>query len=209
MNIQNVTGVFLGDSVTEGWGAERYEDTYFNQIANRTGMRAFGYGVGGTRITRMKGDELRRDFLYRCEHMEKNAQLVVVFGGTNDFGFCAPIEGEDEFAFSGACRLLFRRLAELYPEAKIVVMLPLQRVDCIVSRENTLQREQLPLVKYVETLKKSAENFSFRVVDLYKDVDILKTNDAGEFIYCPDGLHPNAAGHALIAEKLLGVLEKL
>ncbi|MDE6274540.1 MAG: SGNH/GDSL hydrolase family protein [Clostridiales bacterium] len=209
MELKNITGVFLGDSITEGWGAERYEDTYFNRLAKQTGMRALGYGVGGTRIAR-GGDERdgRRDFLYRCERMERNADLVVVLGGSNDFGFRSPIEGEGEFAFSGACRLLFEKIKRLYPNAKLVVMLPLHRIDCIVSRENTEGEAQLPLSRYVETLQKIAEEYSLPIVNLYDEVDILKTEE-GRMIYCPDGLHPNAAGHALIAERLLQVLRKL
>lgn len=210
MELCGKTGVFLGDSITEGWGAERYEDTYFNQIARRTGLRAIGYGAGGTRIAR-GGDESngRRDFLFRCKGMEKNAELVVVFGGTNDFGLRSPLAGEGERAFSGACRILFERLKALYFKAEIVVMLPLHRIDCVVSRENTEGLAQIPLASYVEALRKIAAECSLPVVDLYNGVDILKTDQSGNRIYCPDGLHPNAAGHTLIADRLLHVLNDL
>ena len=59
-----------------------------------------------------------------------------------------------------------------------------------------------PLKKYVDAIREVAEYYALPVLDLYKmsgfqpAVEIIRTT------YMPDGLHPNDAGAAKIADKL-------
>ena len=65
------------------------------------------------------------------------------------------------------------------------------------------------LADYVEAIRQVAEYYAIPVLDLWRvsgiqpKVDILKEK------YMPDGLHPNDAGHELIANKLIGFLNTL
>ncbi|UKI35644.1 MAG: SGNH/GDSL hydrolase family protein [Clostridiales bacterium] len=63
----------------------------------------------------------------------KNADAVVVFGGTNDFGHGdAPIGSFDDRTpdtFYGACHDLFTRLVEKFSDVPIVVVTPLHRTN--------------------------------------------------------------------------------
>lgn len=92
MNLQGKKIIFLGDSITEGAGTSAPAHIYLNVLARGAGLaEARNYGIGGTRIARQTRslanleylDEL--DFCKRFDKMDDDADIVVVFGGTNDF----------------------------------------------------------------------------------------------------------------------------
>ena len=182
-------------------------------LAKKYGMTARNYGIGGTRfahqLTPSANPRWDMSFSDRFSEMEDDAELVVLFGGTNDFGHGdAPIGNSDDrdpSTFYGACHFIMKGLIEKYPEAVIVVMTPLHRA----SEERVRGEETLYLKRYVEIIKEVAEYYSLPVIDLWAisgiqpKVDVIKTK------YCPDGLHPNDAGHVLMAERIGNFLERL
>lgn len=115
MELKGLKALFLGDSITEGNGASSVEKTYWNVLGKRTGMETVGYGVGGTRIARQTHpSELAffdHDFNQRAEQMEKQADIIGVLGGTNDYGHGdAPIgtpEDTEVDTFYGALNHLY------------------------------------------------------------------------------------------------------
>ena len=132
---------FFGDSITEGVGASAKENIYLNVLAKNTKLGiARNYGISGTRIARQttfrtedptQSDRFDLDFVYRISEMDPDADVVVVFGGTNDFGHGdAPLgcfTDRTPYTFYGACHLLMQGLIERYPEAAIVFMTPMHR----------------------------------------------------------------------------------
>jgi len=139
---------------------------------------------------------------------------VVVFGGTNDFGTgdaaLGTIADRTNDTFYGACHLLVRKLYEKYPNATIVLMTPLHRLseDEVLYNELGVRRVG-PLSVYVNALREIAEFYGLPVVDLFANCKIQPRVDALREMYMPDGLHPNDAGSALVAECLQKVLELL
>ena len=82
---------FLGDSITEGCCATTPELGYVEVMKQLYGLQKVrNYGIGGTRIARqLKPSAEPRwdlDYLSRVPEMDEEADVVVVFGGTNDFG---------------------------------------------------------------------------------------------------------------------------
>ena len=90
MKLNGATVNFLGDSITEGVGASCECNRYTDVLAREFGLlRANNYGVSGSRIARqtvMTDEPHDRDFCMRMSEMDENADAVVVFGGTNDYG---------------------------------------------------------------------------------------------------------------------------
>lgn len=208
---------FLGDSITEGAGVAQKENIYWNRLAQMSGAECYGYGIGGTRIAKQRNPSpnaiYERYFVSRVDEMIPDADIVVVFGGTNDFGHGdAPIgHMEDRTAdtFYGGLHELYRTLFEKYPEAQLVVMTPTHR-----SSENSLLndwnlRTLAPLSRYVEIIREVAEYYAIPVLDLFKVSGIQPAIPVLKEKYMPDGLHPNDAGHAKLAEKLYGFLKAL
>jgi lysophospholipase L1-like esterase len=66
-----------------------------------------------------------------------------------------------------------------------------------------------PLSAYVQIIREVAEYYSLPVLDLWSVSGIQPRVEVIKKTYCPDGLHPNDAGHALIAARLKGFLEAL
>ena len=209
--------LFLGDSITEGWGTTSSEKIFWSLLSSRDGAEVTGYGIGGTRIARQKlpSEEAKYDqhFVSRVEGMESKADVVVVFGGTNDYGHGdAPIgtpSDRTDSTFYGALHCLYLALLKKYPAAQIVVMTPLHR-----EGENNLLndfglRNVGFLSDYVRIIKKVAAFYALPVLDLYSlsgiqpDVQLLKER------YAPDGLHPNDAGHERIYRLLRDFLIRL
>ena len=135
MKLQGKKVAFLGDSITEGALASSAEKNFVTLFGKNEGATALNYGVGGTRIARQTkpSDWPRhdRDFVMRSDEIEKDADAVVVFGGTNDYGHGdAPFgkEGDNTvYTFCGACEVLFGKLDKEFPRAVKVAITPLGR----------------------------------------------------------------------------------
>ena len=211
MELKGLKALFLGDSITEGHGASSRDRVYWQVLGNRTGMETVGYGVGGTRIARQlhkSGNERwDLDFCARAAEMDKTADIIGVFGGTNDYGHgFAPIgrpEDTDVWTFYGALNHLYTYLLTTYPNAFIFVMTPTHRLREDCPRGDGYKPETLPLKGYVEIIREVAEKYSLPVLDLYRESGINPAVPAMRERYMPDGLHPNDAGY----EKLANIVE--
>ena len=208
---------FLGDSITEGCGTSSLEHTFWNVLGQKTGAQVFGYGIGGTRIApqRVPSDpRADQDFISRVDGMIPDADVVVVFGGTNDFGHGDAPFGtrgdQTSETFCGALHVLFTKRYERYPAAQLVVMTPTHRLSETDSVMNEFGvRRSGNLRAYVQAIRDAAEDFAVPVLDLFRVSGIQPSVPALREAYMPDGLHPNDAGHAKIADKLIGFLQTL
>ncbi len=217
MELQGIHALFLGDSITESYGPSKPENSYHARLAAKYGMRTENYGVSGSRFARQTTFGLCTcpradvDFCYRAEN-EMSAcapDLVTVFGGTNDYGHGdAPLGTPDDRtpdSFFGACHTLFSTLIKKYPTARIVVMTPLHRRGESSPFGEGGNRKPTPvgsLSVYVDIIRQVAKMYSLPVLDLYEGSGICPDDEENCRAYTIDGLHPNDAGHALIAARL-------
>lgn len=202
---------FLGDSITEGVGTAGKEEIYLNLLKEAEGLaEARNYGISGTRLAVQNGPEdWGPAYSVRYTEMDDEADIVVVFGGTNDYGHGnAPIgqfSDRVNTTYYGACHVLMQGLIEKYPEALIVFMTPLHRT----TEDEPSMGNGLPLKAYVDIIKEVAEYYAIPVLDLYSVSGIQPRVEVLREKYCPDGLHPNGEGHKLIASRLAGFLKSL
>lgn len=176
------------------------------------------YGIGGTRIARQSKPSAEerwdKDFCSRVSAMQNGADAVVVFGGTNDYGHGdAPIGSMNDRtpdAFYGALHTLYSSLIEKYIGAPIVVITPLHRINENSPLGDGYKETAVgPLSFFVKIIREVAEYYSLPVLDLYAtsglqpEVPIIKEK------YMPDGLHPNDAGHIILADKIGKFLENI
>lgn len=203
---------FLGDSITQGVGASCEQNKYVEVFARLTGAKVRNYGISGTRVARQHGvNPYGECYCDRIDTMDADADVVVVFGGTNDYGHGdAPIGKPDDKTpdtFYGACNYLACELMKKYPTATIVFLTPLHRVNEDFSAS---QRPDGPVLKeFVDIIREVAEKYSIPVLDLWKMAGIQPNIEISKITYMPDGLHPNDAGHALLANRLAGFLRSL
>lgn len=208
---------FLGDSITDCVGPSCMENLYHGVLKRNENLAEVrNYGICGSRIARqsnylVEGKEFA--FVDRFYKMDDDADIVVVFGGTNDFGHGdAPLGTMDDRTtdtFYGACHLLMDGLINKYPTATIVFMTPIQRSAEIDVNRVHPSRLNATLLDYCNIIKEVAAYYSIPVLDLYATAGIHPINEKNRELFCPDGLHPNDAGNELIASRLAGFLKAL
>ncbi len=205
MELKGITVACLGDSITEGVGATSNENIWHQKLkANCEMKECINYGISGTRFAVQKKPSdcpnFDKNFISRICTMTDDADLVLVFGGTNDYGHGdAPFgtfEDRDANTFFGACHVLMQKLIEKYPSKPIVFMMPLHRTDD--DKPMPTGKHQI-LKDFVDAEKMVCEYYSIPVIDLFAKSGMCSAVDVQNKLYFADGLHPNDNGHAKIA----------
>lgn len=205
---------FLGDSITEGHGVTRAEYRFADRLAAQYGILAVNHGIGGTRIARQKTPSQHpdhdKDFISRVNELDENADVIMVFGGTNDWGHGdAPLgtmEDRTPWTFFGALHTLYTALITRFPEKTIIVMTPLHRCS-EADPFGPFGKRPGTLRDYVNAIREVAEYYSLPVLDLYKESGLQPDVPVIQQKYVPDGLHPNDAGHEILANKIAAFLK--
>ena len=178
--------------------------------------KVYNHGLGGTRIAYQQTPTLvcPKNDLYFCGRayaIEDDADLIVVFGGINDYLFGdAPfgkIGDTTVESFCGAIYFLMNLLREKYPEADIVFLTPTHSSfkgydESLPSPAPKKKPCAKPLVCYVDAIRETAALFNIPVLDLYRDFGVNSATSADREKYAPDGLHLNEAGHRALADRL-------
>lgn len=207
---------FLGDSITEGAGTSSHDKMFTMLIECEYGAICQNYGIGGTRIARQKTpteEKWDRDFISRVPEMDADADIVVVFGGTNDFGHgdapMGTMSDRTPYTFYGALHCLYTALIEKYPDVPIVVLTPLHRITEDIPTGDNKPAPVGTLKEYVNIIREVAEYYSLPVLDLFKESGLQPKIPVIQQKYVPDGLHPNDAGNEILAHKIARFLEML
>ena len=218
MNLKNKKIVCLGDSITEGSGASSVDKCWVSRLGVLAEADCRNFGIGGTRIARQYSPSVLnphhdKDFCSRVVSLDQDADVVIVFGGTNDFGHGDAPFGTDEDltndTFCGALNQLYTSLEEKYPRIPIVVLTPLHRSE---EQKEGYPEKLFPgkntLETYVGAIRRAAAKFELPLLDLY-DEGICPEGPIDPFEYFSDGLHPNDAGHEKLALRIKEFLETL
>lgn len=217
---------FLGDSITEGEGVfDRENNRYDRVILRKCGLQAANnYGICGTRIAYQTRPSTDPSFdLYFCGRayrMDRTADVIVVYGGVNDF-----IHGDAPFGeegdktpatFCGGVEYLMTTLKQRHPKATVVFMTPARMLyrdimlsDLDVSNQPEKQPDAKPLAAYVDVIKAAGKRHNIPVLDLYTKLPIDPKLEEDSKRYTVDGLHFNDAGHGILADCLIDFLKKL
>ena len=207
---------FLGDSITLGYGLEHREDRYSTRVCEMLGVEEENFGITGTLMARAGlNEEDGKDFLSRASLVE-DADLSVVFGGTNDYFWSnRPIRGEDDGCFEEAVRSLLSHL-DAKRQGRLVLFITPYPHNGIgnfeggshwkeSSRHDTDERNYNghTLKEYADVILRLCEDFRVPCLSLFEDFG-FRWQD-----HTLDGCHPNPEGHALIARAVVDKLKSL
>ncbi len=211
MNLEGMTINFLGDSITEGFGIADSKDLYHQIIKEKYNLKyAYNYGMGGTRIARQYApskESTRWDLTFelRAEVMDRAADAVVVFGGTNDYGSGDAPFGDvgsgGVYTFCGAVNSLINRLKKNFHNSKIVFITPIHRL----GENNPAEPDSKTLADYAKAIAKICQKHNIPVIDLFG----INPLDPEDTELLPDGLHPGVKGHRILAKVIGEELEKI
>ena len=223
MELKGKKVAFLGDSITEGVGVSDRNNRYDNLLKKKCELAAtFNYGISGTRIAHQSvpSEKPRYDLCFcgRAYNIDKSADIIVVYGGVNDYIHGdAPIgkKGDQTPAtFCGGVYFLMNLLREQYPEATVVFMTPARSclrgdTDRVPSKRPMKKPDAMPTRGYVDIILETAKEFNIPTLNLYDDLGIDPNLPEDYQRYTVDGLHFNDAAHHVLAEKLKALLESL
>ena len=214
---------FLGDSITEGACVADMSKRYDNRLKEMLDLKAvYNYGIGGSRLAhqRTPSNNPRFDLCFcgRAYDLNKDADVIVVFGGVNDY-----LHGDAPFGaytdttpatFCGAVHFLMNFLKNTYTEKKIVFMTPAHVCHDGISDKQVFEREvknedARPLKEYVDMIEKAGREHGIPVLNLFNKLGIDANIDEQRLRYTADGLHLNDEGHGVLAQTLAEFLKAL
>lgn len=173
----------LGDSITQGYDAAFTSLTYVNQIARELNAEVIDQGIGG--------------HIFHVDYIDESMQqinpdLITVAYGTNDYGLYETLE--EYAAHTGA---YLRKLAQLFPNTKILGILPIYRNDGNYQARKLYRPYSMDDARQV--LRSQYAEIGAYVVE---ETGIAHLPN----MYAPDFLHPNDLGFSLMAK---GILKKI
>ncbi len=183
----------VGDSITYGAGVDnRGVNNYPKVLGTLLGENydVRNYGVSGATLLK-KGDKPYWGLREFKAVAEFNPQIVVLKLGTND---SKPQNWKYKEEFADDLRAMLDAFASFPAKPKVWICLPVPVYqDKWGINEATIKGEVIPVIRSVAKEKGAA------TVDLYTAL----TGHPKDF---PDGVHPNAAGAALIAQTVHGAI---
>jgi lysophospholipase L1-like esterase len=213
---QGKTWNVIGDSITEH--NFRTNLNYHDYIKNKIGCTVNNYGVSGTGYFTPSASGGTNQIPNRISNMNNTADLITVFAGTNDWGEVGKSlvlgtfgDTDPNVSFYGAVDSSLIQLIAKYPTKTIAVFTPLPRGTSWGANASGVTMEQV-----VDAIIKVASKYSIPVLDLYRKSGLFPWNDtANDTLFkaigqsSGDRLHPNDAGHQLLADKILSFLNSL
>ena len=202
---------FFGDSITEGAGASSQDKCFVERVGQLLNCKIINHGVSGTRFAHQdKVSESPRydlDFCLRVKDLDPNADLIFVFGGTNDYGHgVAPIGDKDDNnpnTFYGALNYLSAHLLKMYRRDQLTFILPLHRMnEDNPYGDGSKEKPSLTLDGYIKIICEVLDKHNIKYLDFRKEF-----GKADNSPYLFDGLHPNDLGHDLLAHLIVDYIK--
>ncbi|MGM0485509.1 MAG: SGNH/GDSL hydrolase family protein [Planctomycetota bacterium] len=212
--MDSVRIVALGDSITNGTGlagvkeAETFREITRRELAKKLEKRVevFNAGVNGDIVT-LALKRLETDVL------DRQPDIVTIMFGGNDAGFYRP-ETNGFAATPRVERQQFRAalgtMVDRLREARITVVL----MTCPPMTERYGGMHLEPYRKhginflvqdYARTMRDVANEKQVALIDVYRAFE----RKPARLEYFPDGLHPDARGHRVIADLLVERLVRI
>lgn len=205
----------LGDSITEV--NFRTNLHYHDYIAQWTGCFVNNYGKSGTGWF-VPGSG--QPFYQRISGIDSSSDIITVFGGINDWNGVGKTlvlgsygDTNPAGSFYGAVDNTLSQLVSTFPTKTIAVITPIPEAT---SFNGGTSSGGYTLQQVVDAIIQVCNKYSIPVMDLYRNSGLFPWNSTANNTYfkdpgtdAPDGLHPNDAGHKVIAYQIRNFLEKL
>ena len=205
---------FLGDSITKG---ENSEDGYLRMKDDNIACIAkevFGfsvsrnYGYGGSRIS-----GTGKGMVTRYQEMDNDADLIVVWGGVNDFlgnVDIGDINDNDVNKFASAYYMLLTGLMEKYKGKKILAITPMHTYGDKFQHDDIANSAGYKLKDYRDKEIEICEMLGIPYYDMWSKMGFSPRIKEIRDIYIPDGLHPSIKGmREYIGPKICAAIKTL
>lgn len=201
----------LGDSITYGALLDNpTTERWTTKLQELTGAIVNNYGVSGSKVSDITGDDVP-SFVDRYENMN-DADLVIIFGGTNDYWHAATDIGTtgsmDVSTFIGALNTIISDLVAKTPITQLVYIFPYQQY--FGGSNSRVDKGHGTLEEFRDAAKKVCEYYSVPFLDLFKNAgfDVIDS-EVQRLALMADGLHPNKYGHTYLAKRIKNFIDKI
>ena len=173
----------IGDSISVGG--------YPSVLGNMLGAQVDNNAVSGTTVTGNSG------LVAQLSGIDENSDLIVVFGGTNDYWrksiSIGTLADEGTGTYLGALKHIITYLRSNHPDAEYIFVFPYEQhfsgsPSTTDFGKGTLNDFRLAFLSF-------CEEYDVEYVD-------LTTTDFDHTVHTGDGVHANTAGHQIIAEAI-------
>lgn len=212
----------LGDSITNlGGGAKTYVDFLGDDMLTLVTQNV---GLSGSALGIPKRGGANPALSERYVQIDSDAEVILVFGGSNDYGHTDyPVtlgevdsDSTDRATFCGALRYLITTLRAEHPDAFIVYATPMKRNDARWFASIGHKAEATGVNRFGYTLEDYAsagiaicEKLDCPVIDMYNHPELNPTIPEKDEAYYRDGLHLNDEGAKLLAAHFTAELKAL
>lgn len=211
MTEERIKILFQGDSITDALrsrDADIYRGSgYATMVAGQLGLREPGKymvinrGISGNRVP----DLYAR---WKCDCLNLRPDVLSILIGVNDVWHeVAAKNGVDAKKFEKVFDLLLDETQEELPNVKLIVLEPFVLKGTATEENWDYFSTEVPL--RAATAKRVAEKHGAAFVPLQKLFDEVSGNGAAGSEWLHDGVHPTAAGHALITREWLAAFDSL
>ena len=187
--------VFLGDSITAQRLYTRYIEEYFTTKHPDMNVTFVNAGVGGDRSSAAV-NRVQKDVI------DQKPTVVTICFGMNDAGYRPTVDMKGLETFKdGLVKLI--SMIRSQTNARVVLL----TTTCVdADRNPRLKGYNITLTRFVAETKKIAAREGLPVIDLYHPLRAALANGQRSdqsFTLVPDGVHPNEAGHRIMADTIL------
>lgn len=207
--LNNLNVGIIGDSIsTTSYGGVNSSNYWIGLCETAFSWNTKISAVSGTPIAEKTGfNSFVSDTRWQSLNDTFTPDLILIFGGTNDFGARDvpiglntddPITNKD--TFYGGCKYLVESIKSDNPTSKVFMMLPIHRANDGNPAYNG--DTDAYLTEYVDAIKYVCNENSIDYIDLFSLSGLTYENMVSGGVYSPDGLHPNSLGHQKIFNTL-------
>jgi lysophospholipase L1-like esterase len=171
--------VAMGDSITYGVNVDNYNDTYVPRLQVMLGKEVINEGVPGAKS--FDGAAAVDEMLAKY-----NPEYLTIYYGTNDLGFYSLDSIIDNLSY-------------IIHQAKDNGTVP------IIATMGPFLADWASRQPYAYELDRRIRELATSEGISYADLEVAMGSNPA-YMVMPDGEHPNAAGHAVIAQTFYNVL---
>lgn len=203
---------FLGDSITFGNGTTGESKIYTALVGDALNFdNVYNYGVSGSKIA--KEDGATNSFLERYDDMEADLDVIVVYGGVNDFQTGDSLLGTETDAIDttlyGNINLLMDGLQTTYPDAEIIFITNYEYDNTSFDSKIANATTSLDLADINAAIKNRAIAKHIDLIELEEFIGLdLYADSTAKTDYLADNLHLNDKGHEHLANLLISYLQR-
>ena len=193
------TLVCHGDSLTEGSDLDS-QSIWPLLVESRLPLKIINSGIGGDTT----GGLLGRFYPDVVQH---HPDYVLVLGGTNDLWWDLDLKLIQANIFAMTCQAEYHHIVPLVGLPLPMVVAKARRQDFMAPAGGYKKCAQ-KLAELVIALKQSAQHNEIACLDFYHPF-FNASGNVQEKLFLQDGLHHNEAGHRLMAQKTVEMLQSL